>query len=341
MKPLFSLYFFGVFSLNVVFSQQDSLRLSGTFENVPDTAYLHFFTTTGNVGSLKDTLLILNGKFSHTYLLEESPQKIILAKPDFSSYRNIWVTNSSTIEVEGDYAQLSDIHVTGSPLEDIDQKLKAVEGQLPERLKIIEEYIHTPPAIQDLYWLAYKGQASIDTIQALYDVIPVAQQAYDFAKRLGSMLEVRKEHVPTIQDTLIDFMAIDQEGNSQRLSQLNDRYLLLEFGSASCGPCVMAIPEMRDLHESANSELRIVSFGMETREKAWKEGLSRMERNKGEMPWVHLWDGEGDNGLVRAQYKINGTPSYFLFDSKGKLLDSWFGYVEGRIVEKWEEAKGE
>ena len=60
------------------------------------------------------------------------------------------------------------------------------------------------------------------------------------------------------------------------LSDFEGRYLLLDFWSAGCGPCLMAFPEMRELQEMWKDRLVVVSISSDS-----EKGLERSIRKKG------------------------------------------------------------
>ena len=61
----------------------------------------------------------------------------------------------------------------------------------------------------------------------------------------------------------------DLEGNLHHLTELKGKYILLDFWSSGCGPCIMSIPEMGEVQEKYKDRLAIVSLSSDT-EKIWK-----------------------------------------------------------------------
>ena len=73
-----------------------------------------------------------------------------------------------------------------------------------------------------------------------------------------------------IGDDFVDTDFFDINGNTKHLSDYLDKYLLVDFWSRGCGPCIMALPEMKEISETYNEKLIIVSISLDT-DVRWKE----------------------------------------------------------------------
>ena len=119
----------------------------------------------------------------------------------------------------------------------------------------------------------------------------------------------------------------DLEGNLHHLSELKGKYLLLDFWSSGCGPCIMAIPEMGELQQKYVDKLTIVSLSSDT-EKTWKAASARHK-----MIWKN-WSDKKQTGGLYAQYGVRGIPHYVLISPEGKMVDTWSGYGKGSLLQK-------
>jgi thiol-disulfide isomerase/thioredoxin len=108
---------------------------------------------------------------------------------------------------------------------------------------------------------------------------------------------------------------------------------LLDFWSRGCGPCIAAIPEMKEIAEKYKDRLVIVSISSDTKdlwiEASQKEGIT----------WANFNDFKGNNGLF-ARYGVVGIPNYFLIAPDGIINSSWMGYGTGSLLAKMEELIG-
>ncbi|MBR5612371.1 MAG: AhpC/TSA family protein [Bacteroidaceae bacterium] len=133
--------------------------------------------------------------------------------------------------------------------------------------------------------------------------------------------------VVKIGEDMADGDLYDLEGNLHHLSELKGKYLLLDFWSSGCGPCIMAIPEMGELQQKYADKLTVVSLSSDT-EKRWKAASARHK-----MTWKNWSDKKQESGLY-AQYGVRGIPHYVLISPEGKMEDTWSGYGKGSLLRK-------
>jgi len=132
-------------------------------------------------------------------------------------------------------------------------------------------------------------------------------------------------------DEMADTDLYDLQGNIHHLADYKGKYLLVDFWSRGCGPCMMALPEMKEISETWKDKVTVISLSTDT-EKGWKE-ISKTK----DMSWVNLNDFGGMSGLA-AKYNVRGIPHYVIISPEGIILHSWSGYGKGllkRKLNKW------
>ena len=161
--------------------------------------------------------------------------------------------------------------------------------------------------------------------KALYERLSEAE------KQSGEGKEIAVNLFPPVTVKIGDDMAdadlYDLEGNEHHLAELKGKYILLDFWSSGCGPCVMAIPEMGELQEKYADKLAVVSLSSDT-EKRWREASAEHP-----MTWKNWSDKQQTAGLY-AKYGVRGIPHYVLISPEGKVVDSWSGYGKGSLLRK-------
>ena len=130
-----------------------------------------------------------------------------------------------------------------------------------------------------------------------------------------------------VGDDFVDADLLDVNGNTKRLADYLGKYLLLDFWSIGCGPCIMALPEMKEISETYHDKLTIVSINLDT-DAAWKKTM-----NIYDVPWVNVRDPQSMRGLA-ANYGVYGIPNYVMISPEGKIADIWMGYETGYLKEK-------
>ena len=133
-----------------------------------------------------------------------------------------------------------------------------------------------------------------------------------------------------VGDEMADGDLYDVEGNVHHLSELKGQYILLDFWSSGCGPCIASLPELKEIAKEYTGELAIVSLSSDT-ENVWKEALKRYQM-KGNQ-WNEL---RGTTGLFAA-YQVRRIPHYVLISPEGKIQTAWSGYSEGLLKKKIQE----
>lgn len=319
-----------------LFSQSDSLRINAHFEGFEEGTYLYLWTNVGGIGSIADSAQIQDKRFSITYKLLESPSVVYVAGKNFNPMIRFWTHNNS-VTLTGKRETFKESSIEGSPINEVAIRLRGLNDHSDELIAYLGEHLDKEPAIQKLYFLLEKTDR--ETISKLYQKIPEALHGYDYSKRIQTYLALPNLEVPNIGDHLVDFEAYDAEGKNYSLADLNDRYLILEFGSSYCGPCFFAVPELSKLQEEQKDKLRIVSFSMDTRESNWRKGLERIAQREEFAHVLHIWDGEGENGAVPLRYGIAGIPVFYLFNPAGRVIDKWEGYREGEVLKHWKAAQ--
>lgn len=131
-------------------------------------------------------------------------------------------------------------------------------------------------------------------------------------------------------DDMADTDMWDLEGNMRHLTDYKGKYILIDFWSSGCGPCIMAIPEMKEISETYKDQLFVVSISSDTKE-IWE----KVSKEK-EISWVNLNDFKGENGL-KLRYGVTGIPHYVMISPEGKIITSWTGYGKGLLKTKMEE----
>ena len=120
------------------------------------------------------------------------------------------------------------------------------------------------------------------------------------------------------------------KGELRHLADYKGKYLLLDFWSSGCGPCIMAIPEMKEISEIYKDKLTVISISSDSKD-VWE----RVSKEK-DITWVNLNDFKGENG-IKLRYGVRGIPHYVMISPEGKVATSWLGYGKGLLKNKLEE----
>lgn len=129
-------------------------------------------------------------------------------------------------------------------------------------------------------------------------------------------------------DKMASAELFDPEGIPHKIAEeYKGKYILIDFWSIGCRPCIEAFPEMKELYKEKEERLTIVSITVDTYE-IWEEGLK-----KHQLPWVNLTDHLGMEGYP-SFYGVYGIPFYVLISPDGIVQEMWSGYGKGSLKEK-------
>lgn len=130
------------------------------------------------------------------------------------------------------------------------------------------------------------------------------------SRGIDSSLVVGKE-VPafTLQN-------VDSEQISLSEIVEQNELVLIEFWSSWCGPCIGAIPALKDLYSSYNQQgFEIVSVSIDDNHEAWIEASEEHE-----LPWVNLGELKGWRGEVAISYGVTFIPKNYLVNTQGEIV---------------------
>jgi peroxiredoxin len=207
----------------------------------------------------------------------------------------------------------------------LSDKSKQVSDSLDDvKIDLIRNNFNSYAALLNFKY--YKTQFSKEALANLYPKLsPELQQS-----KYGKAVKMQMEYpVPEVGDLYYDYTAVNQNGDSISLSHIKNKYILLHFSSAACYYSQQSLPELKLIHKQYSENLEIVKISQDADKATWTKSII-----KDSIPWTNLWDGKGDLGDAVIKYGTIGTPNYVLISSDKRIIEKWFGYEEGIILDK-------
>ena len=199
------------------------------------------------------------------------------------------------------------------------------------------EAMKTLPAndvwMQALSIIAYNdkfiSQTVKEKIRELYNLRMKDIDRKPDGKRITSMLFPYP--VAELGKPIVDGEMLDMQGNIHRLSDFKGKYVLIDFWTTNCAPCIEAIPEI-EMFVKRNPDIAVISLCL-SQFSSW-----RTHPKYQNLPWYNLNDGGGWMGLAKS-YTIEATPTYVLISPDGIYLKKWRGkapiFGEGGTLETY------
>lgn len=166
-------------------------------------------------------------------------------------------------------------------------------------------------------------------LKELYAALPDSVKQSPAGRRICNQLYPPR--VVGVGDTMADGPLYDAEGREHRLAEFSGKYILLDFWSQGCGPCVQSIPELEKVSAAYAGRLAVVSISSDP-VGLWKRFLQ--DRGLKGYQWNEL---RNDGGGLAAAYNVRGIPHYVLIAPDGRVQDVWTGYGEGSLERKLKE----
>ncbi|MBR5661330.1 MAG: TlpA family protein disulfide reductase [Bacteroidales bacterium] len=162
-----------------------------------------------------------------------------------------------------------------------------------------------------------------ETVSRLMGRLTEEQKQTRQGKEIASYLK----EVPKVSvgDTVPGYEYVDVDGGKHFISELTGKWLLLDFWSLGCGPCIKSSKELVQLSkETSGKNLCLVSISIDG-EEGWKEA----SKEHG-VTWTNWRDPLGGAGSIRA-YDQGGIPVFVLVNPEGIIEDIQLGYMDGLL----------
>lgn len=173
----------------------------------------------------------------------------------------------------------------------------------------------------------YKNNESLrKSAILLYNKLNITQRQTDAGYEITAYLYPPK--VAKKGELMADTVFRNLAGEQRSLSGFKGKYILLDFWSIGCGPCLAAMPDLKLASEKYRDSLAVVSLTMDTKKTVWQNASE-----KHGITWENLSDGKGMAGIA-ARYGVSGIPHYVMISPAGVILDSWVGFGKGQLEEK-------
>ncbi|MGM0566874.1 MAG: TlpA family protein disulfide reductase [Bacteroidota bacterium] len=105
----------------------------------------------------------------------------------------------------------------------------------------------------------------------------------------------------------------NRKGNMVSLDDVESEYILLVFWASWCPHCMDMLPDLEAFNRQFSDSVEVVTVSIDNEEEAWKAAAQ-------EVTAVHLSTLQGWETPAVDDYRVYGTPSYFLLDKNRIIL---------------------
>jgi len=209
------------------------------------------------------------------------------------------------------------------------------EDDMPADKKSHAQEVYRQLVADQNAWCVELGDSHRDYIFPAYFLFPTVLYHIDHAKVMEwidakaafmqvSLMQRAHQAAAAWKNTetgapLVDVEVVDTAGTPRKLSDYIGRgqYVLLDFWSSACGPCLAEAPNMRALREKYGAKgFEIVGLSLDSKKAAWRAAIDRKQMN-----WVHVSELKGWRSKAVAAYGVSATPQLILFGPDGRVID--------------------
>ena len=183
-------------------------------------------------------------------------------------------------------------------------------------LKVDKAYIkNNPNSIISASMLAiYSTTYGKDESIILYNKFSERNKNTKYGKIISKFIELNKE--TQIGEKYVDFEMNDAEDRSLVLSENLGKITLLEFWSATCGPCRKENPKLlQTYNEFKPKGFEIFAVSLDSNKKYWIDAV-----NEDGLPWVNVCELNGNQNSAALTYGVSGIPDNFLINENGIII---------------------
>ena len=113
------------------------------------------------------------------------------------------------------------------------------------------------------------------------------------------------------------------EGERLELADLRGQPVLVNFWATDCPGCIEEMPHLKELYADLSGQgLRMVAIAMSYDD---AEAVARLAERR-ELPWRIAHDADGS--LARAFGDVNLTPTTFVIDPEGRIVQQTIGMLD-------------
>lgn len=160
-----------------------------------------------------------------------------------------------------------------------------------------------------------------DTFAGLLDEDLVARRVVPRRNALEKQIRITTNAKSIVEGQNVPtFTLTNLEGEEIALYDVlaENQAVLVDFWASWCGPCIVTIPKLKELHSKYKDDgFQIVFVSIDESYDEWKG-----ESDRQELPWINVGDLEG--GFLAAtavDYGVQWIPTEFLVSPDGKILD--------------------
>ena len=126
-----------------------------------------------------------------------------------------------------------------------------------------------------------------------------------------------------------NFSAETLTGNEISLESLQGKYVMIDFWGTWCGPCIDALPVLKEAYETYGGEdFEIVGVANELNLERFEDFVEREN-----LKWPQIPEIYEENNDIQELYSVNSYPTYYLVDQEGVIVEYGMALSADNLME--------
>ena len=245
------------------------------------------------------------------------------------SYAQVMDAKKDLSEADEGYQEL---------LDEAWERFEVLRNIRREALRVIAE--SDGDALASLYAIEMGGLGGEAALKRL-DQLEEPLVSHLVLSNLRSRIQRSDELVAASTAVQIDsqmrgFSAPDLDGQVHHLNQVlaDNRFVLVEFWASWCGPCRIANPHLKEVHDAyQGAGFEIFAFSLDDNREDWE-----LASEEDGIPWINTSDLMAYDSPIAGQFGVMAIPANFLLDKQGVVVAM---SLQGEVLDdKLEEVMG-
>lgn len=276
-----------------------------------DVVYIDYNNKTIDSTTIENNMFVFNTK------LPIHPINLWVHNKDFSNYRSFWAENNPML-FDASKNDFRNAKITGSETEKLSFDLYKKIDTLPrnERLNMEMKFVKDNPnsIISASILAVYSSTWGKEKTKMLFEKLSAENKTSLFGKEINKYIELCKE--PKIGDQFADFEMKTPNGTLEKISNIKNKVILLEFWASWCTPCRKENPNLAKTYKEFNPKgFEIFAVSLDANKKKWENAI-----NEDGLNWLHVSDLKGQQNEASLIYGINSVPDNFLIAKNGEII---------------------
>jgi len=171
-----------------------------------------------------------------------------------------------------------------------------------------------PSSYLSLYFISH-GLYNDNPIQKLAALNLITPTFKDYPEYKQTKASLTKRKYPKTGDSFAEFELQNSKGGTFTSSTINGKWILLNFWSNNCAPCLREMDDLVKIYKSLDtSKIQFISIALDDKIETWKNSKYLKK-----MLWTSVWQPDNLYGYLCLQYNLTAMPFFVLFDVDKKI----------------------